>query len=132
MVDIDFNVDRLGIGMLSINRPHVRNALNWSAMQAFAVIIEKAHAYRTTVVEAAKANADYLQRLLPEYRLHPKLVIQKLYLDAMKRIYENADEKFIVQSTESARDGEVRVMINKDPSLKSRKRKSQDSSTEGN
>ena len=44
MVDIDFNVDRLGIGMLSINRPHVRNALNWSAMQAFAVIIEKAHA----------------------------------------------------------------------------------------
>jgi len=88
--------------------------------------------YQAQVVETAKANADYLQRLLPEYRLHPKLVIQKLYLDAMKRIYENADEKFIVQSTESAKDGEVRVMINKDPSLKSRKRKSQDSSTEGN
>ena len=88
--------------------------------------------YQAQVVETAKANADYLQRLLPEYRLHPKLVIQKLYLDAMKRIYENADEKFIVQSTESAKDGEVRVMINKDPSLKSKKRKSQDISTEGN
>jgi enoyl-CoA hydratase len=43
MVGIDFNVDRLGIGVLSINRPHVRNALNWSAMQAFADVIEKAH-----------------------------------------------------------------------------------------
>ncbi len=48
-----------------------------------------AQAYQTRVVETAKANADYLERLLPEYRLRPKLVIQKIYLDAMEQIFTN-------------------------------------------
>ncbi len=87
--------------------------------------------YQTQVVETAKANADYLQRLLPEYRKRPKLVLQKLYLDAMKRIYDNADEKFVIQSTAGAKEGEVRVMLNRDPSLKPKKRQSQDSETSG-
>lgn len=86
-------------------------------------------AYQTQVVETAKANADYLQRLLPEYKERPKLVLQKLYLDAMKRIYENADEKFVVQSTVGAKEGEIRVMLNKDPSLKPKKRESRDDQT---
>lgn len=77
-----------------------------------------AQAYQAEVVETAKANADYLQRLLPEYRLRPQLVIQKLYLDTVRRIYENADEKFVIQNAEGARDGEIRVRINRDPSLK--------------
>jgi membrane protease subunit HflK len=80
-----------------------------------------ARAYQTRVEETARANADYLERLLPEYKLRPKLVIQKLYLDTMRRIYENADETFIIQGAESAKDGEVRVRINRDPSLKPKK-----------
>lgn len=80
-----------------------------------------AQAYQTQVVETAKANADYLERLLPEYKLRPQLVVQKLYLDAMRRIYENADEKFVIQGAEGAKDGEVRVLISRDRSLKSRK-----------
>jgi membrane protease subunit HflK len=88
-------------------------------------------AYQAEVVETAKANADYLHRLLPEYRERPKLVIQDLYLDAIKRIYENADEKFVVQSTVGAKEGEVRVMLNKDQSLRPRKRESQGRSTAG-
>ncbi|MHC4703630.1 MAG: protease modulator HflK [Planctomycetota bacterium] len=50
-----------------------------------------AQAYQTRVVETAKANADYLQRLLPEYKLRPKLVTQKIYLDAIRRIFANAE-----------------------------------------
>jgi enoyl-CoA hydratase len=32
------------IGILQVNRPQVRNALNWEAMQAFQECVEKAHA----------------------------------------------------------------------------------------
>jgi len=81
-----------------------------------------ARAYKTRVVETAKANADYLQRLLPEYKKRPKLVIQKIYLDAMERIFANAEEKYIVQRAEGAKGGEIRVRVNKDPLLKPKKK----------
>jgi hypothetical protein len=81
-----------------------------------------AEAYQATVVETAKANADYLQRLLPEYRLRPKLVLQKIYLDAIKRIFANAEEKYLVQSAEDAKGGEIRVMISRDPLLKPKRK----------
>ena len=45
MIGIDFSVDQQGIGLLSIDRPHVRNALNWAAMQAFAEAIEVSHQF---------------------------------------------------------------------------------------
>jgi len=81
-----------------------------------------AQAYKTRVVETAKANADYLQRLLPEYKKRPKLVIQKIYLDAMERIFANAEEKYIVQRAEGAKGGEIRVRVNRDPLLKPKKK----------
>jgi membrane protease subunit HflK len=80
-----------------------------------------AQAYQTRVVETAKANADYLQRLLPEYRLRPKLVIQKIYLDAMEQIFANADEIFVVQTADDAKGTELRVLLNRDPLLKPKK-----------
>ena len=81
-----------------------------------------AEAYRARVVETAKANADYLRRLLPEYKLRPKLVLQKIYLDAMKRIFASAEEKYVVQSADDAKNGEIRVVINRDPLLKPKKK----------
>ena len=84
-----------------------------------------AQAYQARVVETAKANADYLQRLLPEYRLRPKLVIQKIYLDAMEQIFTNADETFVVQTADDAKETELRVLLNRDPSLKPTKGKKQ-------
>lgn len=80
--------------------------------------IAEARAYRTKVVETAKADADYLQRLLPEYRRHPELVLQRIYLDAMEQIFNNADEKFVVQTSEGTKGKEIRVMLNRDASLK--------------
>ena len=80
--------------------------------------VAEARAYRTKVVETAKANADYLERLLPEYRKSPQLVLQRIYLDAMQRIFGNADEKFVVQTSEGTKGNETRVMINRDASLK--------------
>jgi len=85
--------------------------------------IAESRAYRTQVVESAKANADYLQKLLPEYQKRPKLVVQKIYQDAMEEILSNVDEKIISQSGSSAKNREFRVMINRDPTIKKEKEK---------
>jgi len=80
--------------------------------------IAQAKAYQIKVVETAKANAEYLKLVLPEYRKHPKLVIQKIYQDAIEYVLENADEKMIIQPSEGTGGREIRVLINRDPSLK--------------
>jgi enoyl-CoA hydratase len=43
MPPIHFEIQNNGIGTITINRPHVRNALNWEAMHAFAETVEAAH-----------------------------------------------------------------------------------------
>jgi regulator of protease activity HflC (stomatin/prohibitin superfamily) len=80
--------------------------------------IANARAYRTQVVESARANADYLRQILPEYRKHPTLVVQRIYKDAVEQILENADEKIIIQPGHTASGTEIRVMINRDPAIK--------------
>ena len=87
--------------------------------------IAEARSYRARVVETAKANADYLERLLPEYRQRPDLVIQQIYLDAIENILNNADEKFIIQTTKGSKGTQIRVLLNRDPSLKRKKSKEQ-------
>jgi len=81
-------------------------------------IIAKARAYRKTVVENAKANSDYLKRILPEYRKRPKLVLQEIYQDTIETVLNNADEKIIIQPTQGSKDVEIRVLINRDPTIK--------------
>jgi enoyl-CoA hydratase len=44
MPDITLAIDSRHIGLLTVNRPHVRNALSWDAMRAFAEGVEQAHA----------------------------------------------------------------------------------------
>jgi membrane protease subunit HflK len=83
--------------------------------------IADARTYRTEVVERARANADYLEIILPEYRQRPELVIQKIYLDAIENIMKNADEKFVVQTTKGSKGTEIRVLLNRDPTLKKKK-----------
>ncbi|MBN2594304.1 MAG: protease modulator HflK [Sedimentisphaerales bacterium] len=84
--------------------------------------IADARAYRTKVVERARANADYLESILPEYRQRPKLVLQNIYLDAMENILKNADEKFVVQTTKGSKGTEIRVLLNRDPTIKKKKK----------
>ena len=80
--------------------------------------IADARAYRTTIVENAKANADYMNRILPEYQKRPELVLQKIYQDAMEQVLDNVDEKIIVQPSDSEKGREFRVLINRDPKIK--------------
>jgi membrane protease subunit HflK len=95
----------------------------WSQLAGTAgKIIADARAYRTKVVEHARANADYLESILPEYRQRPKLVLQKIYLDALEQILgDNPDEKFVVQTTKGSKGTEIRVLLNRDPTIKKKK-----------
>jgi membrane protease subunit HflK len=76
--------------------------------------IAQAEAYKTKVVENAKANADYLLSLLPEYQKRPELVAQGIYLAAIEEVLANADEKFVIQMSEAAKDRQVRINLNRD------------------
>ncbi len=80
--------------------------------------IAHARAYRTKVVETARANAEYLQKLLPEYRKRPKLVIREIYQDAIEYVLNNVDEKVIIQPTKGTKGTEIRVLVNRDPTIK--------------
>ncbi len=79
--------------------------------------------YRTKVVAAAKANADYFRSLLPEYRRHPDIVVQSIYRDAIEAIMSKADEKFIVEPTEGE---EIRVYLSRDPTIKRKHKNKED------
>lgn len=85
--------------------------------------IAEARAYRTTIVETTKANAEYLQKILPEYRKRPKLVLQKIYLDAMVHVLNSVDEKILIQSTEGTKGSQLWIQLNRDPMIKPKSEK---------
>lgn len=80
--------------------------------------IAQARAYRTSIVETAKADAEYMQRILPEYRKYPKLVVQKIYQDAIEYVFDGVDEKMIIQPAKGAKGRELRILVNRDPAIK--------------
>lgn len=88
--------------------------------------ISAARAYRTTVVSDAKANADYLKELLPQYRKHPELVLQQIYQDAISQVLSNAQEKIIIQPSVDGKSREIRVLINRDPNIKKQELKAKE------
>lgn len=91
----------------------------WTQLAGAAQVkIAQARAYRIKVVESAKASANYLKELLPEYRKRPQLVVQKIYQDAIEHVLNNADEKIIIQPAENVRGRELRILINRDPRIK--------------
>jgi regulator of protease activity HflC (stomatin/prohibitin superfamily) len=89
--------------------------------------IARAQADRTVLVDSARASANYLTSILPEYRKHPLLVLQRLYLDAVEQVFANAVDKWVIQPSEGIRNQEIRLLLNRDPTLKPK----QPSSTPG-
>jgi membrane protease subunit HflK len=85
-------------------------------------LISEARAYKTTVVEEAKANAEYLLKLLPEYKKRPQLVLQRLYQDAIEEIMAGADEKIMIQPAATPSGRELRVLINRDPKIQKKQK----------
>ncbi len=108
------------------NTSEEKKELLWSQLAGTAQEkIAEARAYRAKVVSDARARVEYLRQLLPEYKKRPELVIQKIYADAVERILQNVDEKFIIP-----KGAEWRINLNRDPSLKPRTGRGQ--TTQGN
>ncbi len=80
--------------------------------------IADARAYRKTVVESARADAEYLKQILPEFQKRPTLVISEIYRNAMSKILNSANEKFFLEPVKTDKGSEVRIRYNRDPSLK--------------
>lgn len=109
---------------ISDARTYAENTLGEAAGLA-AEKIAQARAYRTKIVETARADAEYLQKLLPEYRKYPELVVQKIYLDAVMYILNNVDEKMIIQPTKGTKGTELWLYFSRDPELKPKSKKEQ-------
>ena len=85
--------------------------------------IANARAYRTQVVEDARANWEYMRQLLPEYRKRPELVLQRIYQDAVEEVLENVDEKIFVEPGSPDKKREFRVLLNRDPKIAKTRKK---------
>ena len=83
--------------------------------------ISQAKADRTKIVKTAQANAEYYKALLPEFKKRPRLVVQKLYQDAVQEVLQNADEKILIEPAANGKDRQLRVMLNRDPNIKRNK-----------
>ncbi len=98
-----------------------REAL-WSQAQGqVSSMISEARVYRTRVVESARSQAGYFEQLLPEFRKRPELVIQSLYIDNLKQVLGGAEETFVLQPAIPDKKREIRIMLNRDPALKTQK-----------
>jgi regulator of protease activity HflC (stomatin/prohibitin superfamily) len=84
-------------------------------------IIQRSEADRMVLVASAKASADYLLSILPEYRKYPALLLQRLYFDAVEQVFNNAEEKWVLQPSEKFGEREVWLQLNKDPNIKPKK-----------
>ncbi|MCF7955972.1 MAG: hypothetical protein K9M75_09245 [Phycisphaerae bacterium] len=84
--------------------------------------IAEARAYRTETVESARANGEYLEHVLEQFRKRPELVLQDIYQQMIREVMEKADEKMIAEEGD-----EMRIMINRNPSIKKTKKKEEES-----
>jgi regulator of protease activity HflC (stomatin/prohibitin superfamily) len=80
--------------------------------------IAEARAYRTETVESARANAEYLEHVVEQFRKRPELVLQDIYQQMIREVMEKADEKMIAEQGD-----EIRIMINRNPYIKKSKKK---------
>jgi len=83
-------------------------------------IVAQAQAYQTRVVERARVNADYLLRILPEYRKRPELMTREIYLATIREVLRNVDEKWILERCKGVKDYEIRINLSRDALAKPR------------
>ncbi len=72
---INFSLDEHGIGLLQVNRPAARNALNWTAQEQFAALVEQvaaSTAVRVLIVTGVGKQAFVSGGDLKELARHPE------------------------------------------------------------
>lgn len=58
-------------------------------------ILEEAKAYKEQVVLLARGETARFAKLLPEYKLNPKVMRDRMYLDTMQQVYSNTTKVLV-------------------------------------
>lgn len=74
-------------------------------------IINDASAYRTSIVEKVKADAETFNRLLPQYERSPRIILSRLWEEARESILSGDVETFYTPP------GKVSLKLSRDPDL---------------
>jgi membrane protease subunit HflK len=82
-------------------------------------IVNSANTYRTQVVERIKSERETFERLLPQYRKNPQLVIARLWEDAKQTILTGDVETFYTVP------GKLSLKLNRDPEIQKDRQKQQ-------
>jgi membrane protease subunit HflK len=73
-------------------------------------IMERSLSYRTKMVKSAKADAEYLQALLPEYQKNPKVVLTRLLLSTLEQSMPLVHKWYMPKDVYR-----IRMQIDRDP-----------------
>jgi len=73
-------------------------------------ILGEAMVYRTRLVESAKVDAEYLEKLLPDFNKYPDIVVSRMLLNTIEKIMDNMRVYYIPK-----KPGQIRLQIERDP-----------------
>ncbi len=77
-------------------------------------IIEDAKAYRTGIVQAVQGRAEKFEKLLPEFRKYPDLMVQRLWAETVEEILSSPTvEKIIIR----VGDQVINIQANQPPAV---------------
>ncbi len=88
--------------------------------------IAKAVAYKTSVVEAAKADAAQIESLLANSPRDVKTYLDHRHVEALQEVLNNCYEKFLYQPIGSETDATLEIWLNRRPELLLKQREVQD------
>jgi modulator of FtsH protease HflK len=78
-------------------------------------LINAAEAQRVSFVQAVQADAKSFTVQLPQYRLNPELIRQRLLAEVWQRILARAGDKFISLESPGDNPRELRLILNREP-----------------
>lgn len=84
-----------------------------------AKLINAANTYRTQVVERVKAERELFERLLPQYRQNPRIILSRLWEDAREKILTGDVETFYTVP------GQLQLQLNRDPEIQKTRQREQ-------
>jgi len=84
-----------------------------------AKVINAANTYRTQVVERVKSEREMFERLLPQFRQNPRIILSRLWEDAREQILTGDVETFYTVP------GQLQLQLNRDPEIQKMKQREQ-------
>lgn len=85
--------------------------INNEALGQASAVLSEAQAYKTNLIEQAKADASYLNEVIDQYSANPDMFTFIIQQKAVRDILNKVDDKFLFSQTGNKR--EIRLLLNK-------------------